>query len=465
MCRLFLLLTPFLFLILVSCNDDGEDLPSFDERVSEAKESLQNELTAPANGWRLDYQPTPNSGFFYILMDFDENGQVTIQSDLADNDGEFFEQTIPYRIDNALDLELIIETYGLFHYLFEQNQSSFGAEFEFIFNGKSGNDLIFESKSDFANRTRLTFTPADVNAESLLSREVAENLDAFGVLRPQLFGGEPAIQQLILQNDNISVFWSIDLFSRVIEVDLAGAGTAVDEIVTNADNVTINHTTGYILFDDKIVLTAPFTFTLRGTQYTIEELELTDFSMDGPSLCSLNMINTPVYQANIAGVGPVTVLRSQFDSRGMDFQPMTDRAYSVNVIFVFDDNATSLAQQGSIADKFPDATGFIFNYGLDSEDEPAFAAGLVITDEQNNSRTYLREFEPAMTVENRIQVTFTEDFYYSETPEANTEQDLREITNEIFGNGEMFIYDLPADGLTVFRLFNPCNGYELFLVQ
>ncbi|TRX62092.1 DUF4302 domain-containing protein [Fulvivirga sp. M361] len=463
--RIFSLLAVFLCFVAISCEDSDADLPSFDDRVSEAIKNLTGELTAPANGWRLDYQPTPNTGFYYILMDFNEDGQVTIKSDLAESNGDFFEQTIPYRIDNALSLELILESYGFFHYLFEQNQSTFGAEFEFIFNGKSGDNLIFDSKSDISNRTRLVFMPAEPNAESLLSREVSENLNAFDEIAPQIFGGEPIIQQIILEEDGISIFWAMDVFSRTIQVDLAGVGTTVNEIINNTDNVAIGQTTSYILLDDKVVLTDPFTFTLRGSQFTVNELSLTDFTMDGPSLCDLNAINTPVYKGEITNVSPVTVFRSQYDSKGMDFKPMTENPYSVNVIFVFDQDARSLAQQGSIADKFPDASGFVFNYGFDSEDQPAFAAGLIITDEQNNSKTYLREFEMTETIANTVQVTFTDDFYYSETPEAEAEQNLREITDEIFGNGKMYIYDLETDNNTVFRLFNPCNRYELFLVQ
>ena len=136
MIRNFLPILILFSLMLVSCEDDREDLPSFDERVSVAIADLTAELAAPNNGWRLDYQPTPDAGRFFILLDFDENGQVNIQSDLAVNDGEFFNQTIPYRIDNALGLELILETFGVFHYLFEQDQSRFGAEFEFIFKDK-----------------------------------------------------------------------------------------------------------------------------------------------------------------------------------------------------------------------------------------------------------------------------------------------------------------------------------------
>ncbi len=462
----FRLLFVILFsLVIISCEDDGGDLPSVEERVSEAIDDLRDELTDPLNGWRLDYQPTPESGFFYILLDFTDDGLVNIQSDVADNEGEFFEQTIPYRIDNALGLELILETYGIFHYLFEQDQGNFGAEFEFIFLEKEGDNLVFESKSDVGARSRLTFVPATIDAPESFSREIAENLNAYDGLNTQIFGGDPPIQQLVLENQNISVFWSIDIAKRTMFVDIAAVGTTIEEVNQNQNDVTINHSTGYILLDGKLVLINPFTFSLNGQQITVDEIALNEFSTDGPSFCSLNMEATPVYKGDIEGIGEVTLLKSLFNSNGTGFQPMSDQAYGVNVIFVFDEEARSLAEEGSIFEYFPTATGFVFNYGLSSGDLPANAVGLTVEDEFGNFVTYLREFEATTTIGNKVQITLTDDFYYSETPGVDDEQNLRNITDEIFEGGEVYTFDLPVDGTAVFRLFNPCNRYELFLVQ
>ena len=465
MIKRFLPIISCVCLLLGSCQDDEEDLPSFDDRVSTAIAELTDELTDPANGWRLDYQPTPDAGLFFVLLDFDEDGQVVIQSDLAVNDGEFFEQTIPYRIDNALGLELILETYGVFHYLFEQDQSRFGAEFEFIFNGKEGDNLVFQSKSDISTATRLDFTPADPGAASAFSREEAENLDAFDGLTTQVFGGDPPVQHLVLNDRNLSLFWSIDISRRVIDVDIAGVGTTIEEIAANGDNVTINHVTGYTLLNGRLVLMDPFTFSAGGEQVTVSEITLSDFSMTGPPLCELNMENTPVYTGQGPSIGSVTLYKSLFDSDGLDFVPMAGDRYGVNVVFVFNEQARSLAEEGSISERFPEAVEFVFHYGLDSTGLPANAVGFRLEDEQDSSRTYLREFEPITTTGNKLQVTLTNDFYYSKTPEAGEEQSLIEITDEIFESGEIYVSDLPTDGLTVFRLFNPCNRYEIFLVQ
>lgn len=467
MTKFQLLLVLFFCLTIISCQDDNDDLPSVEERVSEAIDDLQDELTDPLNGWRLDYQPRPDAGFFYILLDFDEDGTVTISSDVADNDGEFFEQTIPYRIDNAQGLELILETYAVFHYLFELEQANFGAEFEFIFSEKEGDNLVFESKSDVgADRTQLTFVPATVEAPQAFSREISENLSAFEGLTPQIFGGDPPIQQLVLEDQGISVFWSIDVTRRIVFADQAAVGTTIQEIEDNQNTVDITQATAYTLLDGKIVFISPISFSLNGQTITITEITLNEFSEDGgPGFCSLNMDSTPTYAGEIAGVGDIMLLKSLYSGIGNNFQPQAESPYSVNAIFVFDGEARSLAQEGSIFQSFPTVSGFIFNYGLSSGDLPANAVGITVEDQFGNFVTYLREFEATTTVGNRVQITLTDDFYFSETPPDGDEQRLREITDEIFEGGEIYAFDLPVNGNTVFRLFNPCNQYEFFLVQ
>ncbi len=81
-----------------ACEEEESDLPIFEDRVTEAVEALRSDLTAPANGWRLEYQPTPDAGTFLMLMTFLPNGDVNIKSDVPDNNGEFFDRTIIERV-------------------------------------------------------------------------------------------------------------------------------------------------------------------------------------------------------------------------------------------------------------------------------------------------------------------------------------------------------------------------------
>src|SRR5690606_30616230 len=122
----------FTAIILASCGDDDElfDTPA-DARAAEAIAQLRQELTAPENGWLIEYRPEQSSGMYYVLLRFRDNGQVIVQSDLGTENGRYFRDTITWRVDSSLGLELIFENYSIFSYLFEQEQATFGAEYEF----------------------------------------------------------------------------------------------------------------------------------------------------------------------------------------------------------------------------------------------------------------------------------------------------------------------------------------------
>lgn len=458
----------FLFLAMFGCGDDLTNISSVDERTEAAIEELIDELTDPNNGWKLKYQPTPESGVYLLFMTFDDGGRVVVKSDLADNHGEFFEQTLEYRVDAASGLELVLETYGLFHYLFEQDDASFGAEFEFVFERKDGNNLVFESKTDNIDPTELLFEPAISGGADALSPTLSANLNLFDCNNARILGQGPCVQHIMFNDRDMSLFWSINVARRQIEVDLVGAGTTLDEILANTDNVTINHTTGYFFENGNLVLSEPFTFTLRGEEVTISSITPNTLSLDGDPVCSLGGDATPIMSGTVGGLGSVTIVRSMFDSEGIGFQPKAESNYNVNPIFIFSQNPVmSLLQTGSIFERIPSTVAFILNYGFDSEDQPANAIGFIIEDANRDQTTYLREFEMTTTVGNRIQLTLTDDVYISGVSNDEDRQSVMEITEEILGNGEIFASLVPLDGqdITVFRLMNPCNGYEFFLVQ
>src|SRR5690606_3310169 len=109
--------------------------------------NLKSDLIA--NPWKMKYTPDETAGSFWVLLNFNDDNTVTIKSDLGANDGEFFEQTLTYRIDSSLGLELIFETYSFFSFLFELDQATFPAEYEFNYVNKTpDNALVFLSKSD-----------------------------------------------------------------------------------------------------------------------------------------------------------------------------------------------------------------------------------------------------------------------------------------------------------------------------
>jgi hypothetical protein len=449
----------FAVLVLVGCTgDDSPNLPPAEERVSAAIGDLRSDLMAPSLGWRLEYQPTPTSGVFFMILQFDDK-EVRIQSDVVANNGFFYDQTIPYRLDSALGLELILETYCVFAYLFEQDQATFGAEFEFIFKERSGENLIFESKTDLFNPTVLTFEPATSGDENAFSREIAENLDAFNTVSPQALTPESPQQQIILEDRGLSVFWALDPRTRNIVSQFAGEGTTVEEILTNG-GILLNHSSGYGLFDGFLVLQNPLLFSIGGQNVTLDRIALENFDMNAPNICPTEPANGPRYRGSSAGNGEITMLSTLLTTDGQGFQ---ENLYTVNSFFVFDGEGNSLTEGGVIGENFPDATGFIFIYGVQLNDPniPVYSVGLIL----ESGDIYVREFEPTFTEINRVRINLVNNFFHTGTPNPGDQQGLTEVTDEIFAGGEVYAFDFPVNGATVWRLFNPCNQYEVFLVE
>ncbi|MEQ9592610.1 MAG: DUF4302 domain-containing protein [Cyclobacteriaceae bacterium] len=449
-----------LTLVVFSCNDENEDIPAVEDRVSSAISALKADLVSPANGWRLNYRPTPDAGAFLMLLTFDESGNVNIRSDVANEGGSYFDETITYRIDSGQGLELIFETFGVFHFLFELDQATFGAEFEWAFDKKEGVDLVFTSISDISDPTVITLTPAEPSDDGLFSRDLSANLNKFDTLTGQIFGGILPGQQVQLTDGNVSIFWTIDINKRNIRAEFAGVGLTVTEVLSNTIS-NIGHTTGYSLLDGKIVLDEPFTTAAGGIQRTVSELRLDDFDQLGPSLCMTDPSTTlPRYRGFTNTLGNLTMLNSYLSSRGANF---TSSVYSVNVDFLFDDQGNAIAQTGSINDKFPTASGFVLFYGVELNDPniPIYSVGMIMED----GEIYVREFQPTTTQVNRVTITLLDSYYYSATPPPGTEQDLKDITDEIFAGGELYAFDEEVPGAAVFRLINPCNRYEIFLVN
>lgn len=448
-----------------SCNEDEADLPSVEDRIQEAKGDLTDLLTAPQNGWKLNYRPVEGAGSYFMILDFEENGSVRIQSDLAADEGEYYDQTITYRIDAALNLELIFENYTAFHYLFELEQGSFGGEFEFIYQREQDGNLYFRSKSDFVDITVIELIPATSGDRTSFSRDIAANFQEFSGQSPRLFGGVPPTQQLYFADRDISLFWSIDLNTRNLLVDVAGKGSTITEIISNGSMTTINHFTGYIFKNGQLVLDESFTATVDGTEFTLSEITMGDFSMTGASLCDLTVVNTPVYTGTESMLGAFTMTKSLFNSSGMEFNEQEDRFYSVNVLFVIDDAFNSLSETGSIAAGFPEAVAFVMTYGYVDDELPAYSVGLLVENEDNSTSFFLREFEASSTVGNKSTIKLLDTYYYSGTPTAAEEQNLMEITDEIFVGETLYAFELGIENLTAFQLYNPCNDYELVLVK
>ncbi|MEP2027054.1 MAG: DUF4302 domain-containing protein [Reichenbachiella sp.] len=463
----------FLFFLISSCDNGLDKITPPAERSAEAISNLRDDLEEPANGWVLNYQPTPESGIFYLLLKFNDDGTVRIQSDVPGDEDYFYDQTIPYRIDTRLSLELIFETYAVLHYLFEQNASTFGAEFEFYYLEKDGDNLMFASKSDnLGENTVITLEPASADAADVFSRELPENLFAYDTIS-SLFVGP--MQHISLTEENLSIFWSINLDERNISVSSVGEGLSVSEVATINNTKILNHQTGYGFSDGKLVLSDPLNFSFGGENITISEMSLNSYSETGPPMCTDNPIATPVYSGSVSGLGNTIMYKTLFDVKGMDFQPQSESPYSINVFYVADSTGISISQRGSIEELFPTANWFLFNYGFDDDNpsdpldpQPAYAVGLERSTDAGD-RTILREFVPTITVNNTVSVVPTDNYWPNDIT-AEEISNLEIVVDEIFGDDGGIIHALnytieSQPDLTIFTLYNACNNYEFLLVQ
>jgi len=460
-----LYILPLLFLL--SCKENDDDIDSVEKRVQEAIDGLSDELNEPTNGWKVVYKPTGTSGGFFMLLDFALDGTVRVRTDVAANDGEFLDHLMSYRVDNSMRLELIFETYGVFHYLFELDQTTFGAEFEFNYEGKEDGNLIFVSKTDGGdNPTTLTFEPASTNDVSQLATTLATNLDKFKGLSPQIFGAEPPIQQVYLNNSGVSFFWSIDLDKRIAEADFAGVGASFEEIYDNESGVNLNFSSGFSLSGDQLILNDPLSMSVGGNDITISTLAFSTFDESGGgSLCPATSDVTPTYSGTAGSNGGFLASKTLFDRSGESFNANDDGVYLVNIPFIFDDSLQSLSDVGVINEFIPNAVAFIMTYGFDSETIPAYSIGF-ITEDGDSTDIILREFEQTTSTGNQVDIVFTNDFYQSD--DMMTSQDttnMVEVTETIFSGGRIYAYDYPIQGLQVYRLFNPCNRFEIFVLQ
>ncbi|MEP5611749.1 MAG: DUF4302 domain-containing protein [Cyclobacteriaceae bacterium] len=450
-------------IFLFSCAvDNGAQLPSVEERAGEAIETLKNDLTSPADGWVLSYRPTNQTGVFYILLDFNEDGTVRIQSDVAGNNGEFRDQANSYRIDSSQGLELIIESYGVFHYLFELEQNSFGAEFEFIFIEKEANNLVFRSKSDQGfDVTVLTFEEAGPNASNSITVEALGFLEQ-GIFQESNLGntGNMGHFNFHIPANNHTISTSLDLDRRVIKFLGIAEGLDMASIVAANSISNLDNEIRFSLSNESIVLDQTLQINFGGSSYQIDEIPIGNFSTSQEGFCT-GQQETIVNLSGSGDLGAFTAQSSLFQVRN-GFQPAPDDVYGVNYIFIFDETDNSISDQ--LEAVFPDVVAFqwYFNFEIDA-DSILNAVGFVTVDEFNNADFYLRGFDVVQTG-NRLQMTFNgKDLITDDTPTTEQLTGLDQLTDQIFSGGEVYVLEILNQG-GLFEFYNPCNKYKGYVL-
>ena len=427
---------------LTSCNDDNINLfdKSAAQRTAEAIAALKDDLVSPSDGWRVKYTPTEGVGSFNVLMQFNEDNTVILKTDLASNNGEFFEDTITYRIDSSLGLELIMESYCFFSFLFEQDQATFGAEYEFLYANKTPDgELVFTSKTDVIDPTILLFEEAEDNDEDeLLGQPLAANLATIGA---DMTNFTPSYK-LTYTNKDVVFYLSMDEFRRTINLKSASK--------KNGTQVTaVDFNTTYILKGDSVVFDEPFARTLLSTTVTIKGIKFNTLTPSSINICA-SPINTHAYSGVTSANDQVSLESTLTDVDGIEFVTTSDFYIApLTNIFLNGQNQGAIAEQeitGALAMQlYYNNAGF---YGI----------GFVIQNANGTITFALREFIPVL-VGNKLQFNLSPDI--SIFGEPDTDADVTKINKYVDGltqGGNTFVFKY-QEGL--FEFYNPCTGWSV----
>lgn len=433
--------------VFTSCKDDEVAVfeKTADERVSEAVANLKQDLVAPANGWRVKYRPEAESGSFYVLMDFNEDNTVTIKSDLGYNEGEFFEQTVTYRIDNSLGLELIIESYSFFSFLFEQGQATFLAEYEFNFVNKTpDNALVFNSKTDPGVATILLFEEASTNDNALLGTQLSTDLNIMADDFPKWSSS----LKLTYQDRDLVFYIVLDNFRRILSINSASrkSNTAIIE--------SMSFSSPYILKGDSIVFDSSFTGTVLNNNISLKGIRFTGLSEGTVTVCT-DPITTHAYAGTTSANDDVLLETTLADASGSNFAQASDFFYSPLVYISNNGESAS----GQIADDLTGAGSMQLYYDYDiGNGTPFYAMGFYLQNSNGTATFALREFTPTLT-DNNIVFNFAPDIsiFGDPNPDADT-TNVNIYLDALTQGGNTYVFELQDN---IYEFYNPCTNWSV----
>lgn len=431
-----------LIFLFSSCKDETErlfDKPA-EERVAEAIQSLKNDLTAPANGWRMKYQPEDGSGSYWLLVHFKEDDKVVIQSDLGANDGEFFTDTLTYRVDNSLGLELIFETYSFFSYLFEHDQATFLAEYEYIYVNKTDEGaLVFRSKTDPGEPTVIVLEEASANDTELLGTEISTNINSLSQDIGSLLFSTPGYQ-LTYQDRDLRLFLSLEPVRRTISFSSASKKS------TNVGASNVSFTTGYYLQGDSLIFHQPLNGVFQGVTVSLKSILLTKLSDATSDICGGKDVH--VYEGITSQNDDVILETTLASPAGATFANFSFLVSPNEYIF---NNGESVADE--IAADLTGAGSMQLYYNFDG----IYALGFFIQNADGTTTFYLREFTPER-VGNNVVFNFapTVTVFGNQNSPANIDN-VNKYLDAFTQGGQTYFYEIAQD---VYEMHNPCTGWS-----
>ena len=438
-----------LLLVLVSCKDDDIEIfdKTADERAAEAIAVLKQDLVSPQNGWLIKYKPQEGAGTYYVLLDFFENDKVVIKSDLGAEDGEYFEDTISYRVDNSMGLELILENYSFFSFLFEQDQATFGAEYEFNYVNKTpDNDLVFRSKTDIGTPDIILFEEASADDQNLLGLNLASNLNT---LSNDLDKFTSSLR-LTYDNKDLALYLSLDELRRTISVSSAS-------LKSNSATVqNVNFSTAYLIQGDSILFDDPLQATILGNNLNVHGLKL-----DNIGESTINVCTDPIPVHTFSGVtsagDPVFLETSLVDVSGKSFAQTSDFYFSP-LEYIFDNG---ISQSAQIQQDIAGALEMHLYYGYGDSD-PLYGIGFVIRNLDGSITFALREFTPVLN-DNNVVFNFAPEIslFGNKETDANI-QNINIYLDALTEGDNTFAFRLNED---IYEFYNPCTGWSFVFIN
>ena len=157
------------FSINMGCSDDDEVDPLFEEdvatRIDQQLEVYRQLLVEPEFGWKVAYQPGEDQSIFNIHLQFTTGGDALVTSDYQEGNEDLVST---YRVGISQVPELVFENFTVFHKLFEADNFSTGAEFEFLFEEATSDRIIFKSKTDIGDRSQIIFEKATASDQQFI---------------------------------------------------------------------------------------------------------------------------------------------------------------------------------------------------------------------------------------------------------------------------------------------------------
>ena len=485
--------------VFVSC--DGPETISEKEyrraeiASDEAIEQLRNKLVEEPNGWATLYRPDAKSGGSYsLVLDFDADGSVRIQSDAAFDGGVYQDHTIRWRVSHLRKARLIFESYGLFHFFSERDRARYGGEHEFSYDGEENGELIFTSDTDYLLETGLTTMKFRARLEDegeVIVPEISVAIEAFTENPFKGLGPDNVfqVQEVRIIDLGITLIWEMDTTERSIEIHAAYSGS-----------LSANDDTSFIDLGEDAVLETPFGIsgneiifhtplsipsgTAGGDPSVMASLNITLVNnMSSWGFCSLDEPGADQGAPYLEGyggpgIGAVTIRPSLYSREGFDFIDLKKKyeiaisaalfffpgaPYGVPLFQNFDQMGL-----GPAALQFANqirALKLYYNAGpgdTEWEQQPPSAFGLLLS----GDRVVLRGLEISKAT-NLYHMEFTDEIYSSDKRiGAQNIEFFKSMIDTIFGNGDFYIFaDEGAGHFGIFDILAPCTGYHGVLLQ